>query len=251
MTRLPESVAFILGDGMDVVLNGVFAASLLAVLVLTGAVAARSRVTWVWIIAAIVVTGLHSIAIRSAGQWLPTWGALDESWNVSGKSYAIAASLLMALALRIDRRTIGVTWRWDRRALIAWAAFAALTLILIGLALAAPDTSSGWDERLYQATLPGLDEELFYRGLLLAILLKAFASVPNRLAWLAPAVITTLAFVGAHALVIEEGALTLRSSGIASPLVAGTLLVWLRLQTGGLLAPILLHNTINSVFRWL
>ena len=236
---------------MDAVLNAAVAASLFAVLALTGAAAARFRVAWPWIVAAIVVTGLHALAIRSAGLWLPTWGGLDDNWNVSGKGYAIAASLLMVLALRVDRRALGFAWRWDREAMIAWAGLAALTLILIGLALATANQPSTWDERLYQATLPGLDEELFYRGLLLALLLKAFNSASGRLAWLAPAVIITLAFVGAHALVIEDGALALRPSGIATPLIAGTLLVWLRLQTGGLLAPVLLHNIINSVFRWL
>ena len=251
LTRLPQHIAFALGEGMDAFSNAALAASLLGVLVLTGAASARFRVTWVWIFAAIIVVGLHAIAVRSSGQLLPSWGALDENWNVSGKFYAIVASVITVLALRIDPRALGLTWRWDRQAMIAWAFLAAVTLILIGLAFAAPDRPSDWGERLYQATLPGLDEELFYRGLLLAILLKAFASVPNPLASLVPAVITTLAFVGAHALVIEEGAFTLRLTGIASPLIAGTLLVWLRLQTGGLLAPILLHNTINSVFRWL
>ena len=236
---------------MDAILNAAVAAGLVALLALTGAMAARFRVDWAWIVAAIAVTGLHALALRSSGEWLPTWGVLDHNWNVSGKGYAIAASVFLVLAFRIDLHALGITWRWDRKAMIGWVSLAALALILIGLAVAAPDQPSAWDERLYQATLPGLDEELFYRGLLLALLLKAFDAVPGRLAWLAPAVIITLAFTGAHALVVEDGVLALRPSGIASPLIAGTLLVWLRLQTGGLLAPVLLHNTINSVFRWL
>ena len=98
--------------------------------------------------------------------------------------------------------------------------------------------------------MPGLDEELFYRGVLLLTLNEAFGR-PIRV-FGAPmgrgSVLSSLAFGLAHALVYADGAFTFDALLMATSGVSALLLVWLKEKTGSLLLPILMHNFGNAVF---
>lgn len=64
-----------------------------------------------------------------------------------------------------------------------------------------------------------------------------------------PAVLVTLLFALAHVILVSDGAVRLHPPGASTALIVGGILVWLRLRTGGLAAPILLHNVVNTAFR--
>lgn len=106
------------------------------------------------------------------------------------------------------------------------------------------------DSLAFQLTMPGLDEELFYRGVLPVMLNEAFGK-PVRvlgatMGW--GAVISSLAFGLAHALGYADGAFTFDSLLMATTGVSALLLVWLKDKTGSLLLPIVMHNFGNAVF---
>ena len=101
---------------------------------------------------------------------------------------------------------------------------------------------------LYQATMPGLDEELFFRGLFLAVL---GAAVPSGGVNLFGARITvagllvTLLFGLGHGVGIEDGKPFVSWIFIAVTAWFGFGLLWVRERTGSVLLPLLGHNLIN------
>jgi uncharacterized protein len=103
-------------------------------------------------------------------------------------------------------------------------------------------------ERLfYQATMPGLDEELFFRGLLFALFLRAFITdTPASTAafWPAAAIVTFL-FAAGHAFAFHKGGLAFDAGFLAFTAALGFGFLWIRQRTGSLLLPILAHNVIN------
>ena len=113
--------------------------------------------------------------------------------------------------------------------------------------VAADGTDLSFERLAFQATMPGLDEELFFRGLLLALLLKAFDERWSLFgAPVGPAAAAiTFFFAAGHGLAVANGALHF---DLASFLITGALgfgLLWLRQRTGSLVAPILVHNLLN------
>ena len=91
---------------------------------------------------------------------------------------------------------------------------------------------------LYQATLPGLFEEVLFRGLALALADRAF---PRR--WNIAGspigfggVVVSVAFVALHAH---------SAQAVVSVLPAALLYLWLRARTGSLMLPVAVHTGWN------
>jgi membrane protease YdiL (CAAX protease family) len=166
-------------------------------------------------------------------------------WNWSGQLLALAGMLWLA-ALLAGRRLIA--WR-DMGFTLAqrpgtWRAVlgVAAPVLMLNAVLASfgrpPPVEVTAETWLYQATLPGLAEEVAFRGVLLALADRAFAA--RRLVGGAPlgwgGVIVTAAFVAAH---------PVGPSLFASVLPAAALYLWLRARSGSLLLPIVAHNVWN------
>lgn len=126
--------------------------------------------------------------------------------------------------------------------------------VLVGLSITAmgtlasaltgdPPERHGLEYFAYQATMPGIGEELGFRGLVLGLLLASLgrrSSSTGRLAALI--VISAVPFAALHILERDGFALVVL---FAFTLYAGIALGWLRLTTGSLLAAILAHNIAN------
>ena len=101
---------------------------------------------------------------------------------------------------------------------------------------------------MFQATLPGLDEELYFRGLLLLLMHQAFGK-GLRIWWADTGWglwLVVLIFGLAHGFTYEDGALVGVSFGaIFLTGYIGFILTWMRERTGSLLVPILYHNLFN------
>lgn len=96
--------------------------------------------------------------------------------------------------------------------------------------------------------MPGLEEEAFYRGLLLLALDRAFAGRSRVLGvdWSWGAALSCILFGLAHAFGISHGQVSFEP--LAFILTAGPSLiaVWVRLRTGSILVPVLMHNLGNA-----
>jgi membrane protease YdiL (CAAX protease family) len=179
---------------------------------------------------------------------LPFMAELKFNW--SGKVLAICLTLvMMALIPQASAMEMGLTLRQNNGSLlpstfvaVALCAFAWGVMWLVG------NSNEPTIERLiYQATLPGLDEELFFRGLLFAVFLRAFpATVPSaKLSYWPAAVVVTFLFAAGHAFIFNKGALAFDPLFLAYAALLGFGLLWIRQRTGSLLLPVLVHNVIN------
>ena len=114
---------------------------------------------------------------------------------------------------------------------------------LAGDLIGDPVERHGLEYFAYQATMPGLSEELGFRGLVLGVLVAALAG-RSRSAFNVLAILITAAvpFAALHILDRSGVALVVLS---CFTLYAGVAFGWLRLTTGSLLTAILAHNLAN------
>jgi membrane protease YdiL (CAAX protease family) len=181
-------------------------------------------------------------------------------WNWIGKVLSIAWALVFLRVGPITAEEAGLTLRQRPGSVVPAAV---LTVLLIGATavLSGSDGRATTETLLYQATMPGLAEELAVRGVFLALLHRAFSGVPLRLqgaalpaaepargaarAW--PILITATAFGLWHGLGIREGAVFFQPMSFALPFIGGLAFAWLRERTGSLLFPVLAHNGANLI----
>ncbi len=209
-----------------------------------------------WFLTAIAVYGLYMIAIFKGGALI----SLDQyfeglQWNWGGKiaSIAMTVAVFAVLAMTtksVSRESAGFTLRQNPGSVVpALIATVLLAASGIGLEFLGADGPSMDPERLaYQATMPGLDEEPFFRGVFLAVLA---AALPSRGLSLLRARITgagllmTLLFGLGHGVGIEDGKPFISWIYIVVTGYLGFGLLWIRERTGSVLLPILAHNLIN------
>ncbi|RZJ97448.1 MAG: CPBP family intramembrane metalloprotease [Brevundimonas sp.] len=215
---------------------------------LVAALALRGKVKWGWFAGALALMAVYDALLTRGYGHIPLqfW---PSDWNWEGKSMAIGLSLTVALALGAKR--CGLTLKQDRKGLRdALILSGALLALFLGLALYFPGEPANADTLAFQLTMPGLDEELFYRGVLLLMLNEAFAR-PLRLLG-APmgwgALISSVVFGLTHALGYDDGAFTFDAMTMLLTGGPALLLVWVREKTGSLLLPVVLHNFANAIF---
>lgn len=171
-------------------------------------------------------------------------------WNWVGKLCAILAALaILLLTPSLQLKEIGLTWRQRRGslgpAMLMIVAMCAVSWIDAAVSSVAPDLSA--ERLLFQGIMPGLDEELVFRGLVLAFFIRAFGAGPM-LAGARFGVAETmisLLFGAAHGLHVSHGMLAVDWHTIAVTGALGAGLTWLRQRTDSLLVPVLAHNLLN------
>lgn len=211
----------------------------------------REQVRWAPLATALLAVLLYWLAVVGGSEVQAIVPAMAElKWNWTGKIAAILATLLLILLLPgVTARSAGVTLRQRRGSL---PGVVICTVMMCALAwgfeaLAADGSDLSPERLLYQATMPGLDEELFFRGLLLALLARAFEDRWNLAgAPIGPAALAiTFLFGAGHGLAVVDGALHFDWTSFAITGALGFGLVWLRQRTGSLVAPVAVHNLLN------
>jgi uncharacterized protein len=195
-----------------------------------------------------IANGLVVLGGLEVSRQLPVMSGLGFNWI--GKALAVVATLLMMRAVRgASPAEFGLTLR-QREGSIGPAILATVALCAFSWTIQAVFSggSSVTAERLlYQATMPGLDEELFFRGLLLAILFPAFRDRWNaagaRIGGAGLAV--TFLFAAGHGLRISGGTLHFSALVFAVVGVLGFGFLWLRQRSDSLVFPVLAHNLVN------
>jgi len=216
---------------------------------LLGVVASKGRIGWGWFVAALVLMVAYDALLTRGYGHIPIrfW---PSDWNWEGKTLAMVLSLTVASLPMLGWRRVGLTLRQDRRGIVgALVLCGLLTALFGGLALYFPGEGFDVDSLAFELTMPGLDEELFYRGVLLLMLNEAFGK-PVRvlgasMGW--GAVASSVAFGLAHALGYEHGAFTFDAVLMATTGGPALLLVWLKEKTGSLVLPIVMHNFANAI----
>ncbi len=170
--------------------------------------------------------------------------------NWAGKTLSLAGTLLMLYFLRrVSFKEAGFTWKQNKGSLRPVIITGAMTLFFaVASAIAfAPSPNATFENLLFQATMPGLDEEFFFRGLFLLLLtqafgrgLKIFGAETGWGFWL-----VVVIFGLGHGFSFEGGEIAVNYAAIVFTGLIGFVLTWMRERTGSLLVPVLFHNIFN------
>ena len=227
-------------------------AGVIGLLLLTGAFVAlvrRGGVSAQWLLAASGLVLLNDLLLTNGYGLLPRLiPAGDYNWQ--GKLLALAATIAVASTRAFGWRDTGLTIRQDANER-AWVALvcALYAGLFLGLALLLPNEPASPEQIAFQLTLPGIQEEAFYRGVLLLALDRAFPGRTRVLgvAWSWGAIVSCALFGLAHAFGFRGGHFAFEP--LTMLLTAGPSLIaaWLVMKTRSVLLPILLHNFGNAI----
>ena len=188
-----------------------------------------------------LVTGLASA--------FPALRLVEGQWNWSGKIYSLALAVLVLLALRIKPSAAGITLKQNnlKASLIALVLFIVWGLSL-GLLFNPPPPSA--ETLAFQALMPGISEEIVYRGVAPAILLGLIRGKDQTegVPWTV-VLITAIMFGVWHGLGYSNAGFSFDTLSALFPFIGSIAGGWLRFNSGSLLFPILVHAVANVVFQ--
>lgn len=224
----------------------------IALLLLAGAVIGVARPRSVsprWLSVGAGLLFLNDFLLTRGYGLLPRLLASTE-WNWQGKLLALCASLVIASMPAFGWRRSGLTLAQAKGSLQSCIPVVLIyCLFFIVLTHFFPRQPASAETIAFQLTMPGMEEETFYRGVLLLSLDKAFRSRVRVLGldWGWGAVLSCALFGLAHAFGFSDGHFSFDPLTMALTALPSFVGVWLRLRTGSILLPILIHNFGNSI----
>ena len=227
-------------------------AAIVGLLLVTGFVvgAMRPRLFALkWLAAASGLVLLNDVMLTRAYGALPHF-LPPSDWNWQGKIMALAVTLLVASLPAFGWYRSGLTFAQAKGSLASCVPIALLyALFFVALAHFFPSDPASRETIAFQLVMPGLEEEPFYRGILLFALDRAFLGRAKFLGveWGWGAVLSCVLFGLAHAFGYTHGSFSFDPMTMALTALPSFIAVWLRLRTGSVLLPVLLHNFGNSV----
>lgn len=195
-----------------------------------------------------MATALYFVADALVLMHAPHVSGVELHWNWAGKLLSIVFSLVVLMLLRLSSAECGLKLPNTRNAWIWTFAGVAAAAVFAGVFNWAYRDGSHirFETYLFQFTMPGLDEELSFRGVAFALLNRAFVDVQGRWQGVPAAIVTTLVFSLAHGWSIHAG----HSEFVWVPLlysaILGLLFAVTRLRSASLFGSVLAHNAANG-----
>jgi uncharacterized protein len=232
----------------DAQISDVCAAGLLLAVGLVVGLLRPSQTRWIWLLAGVGLIVLNNLLLSRFYKLVPDLFGGD--WNWTGKLLALAGTLIVASLPPFGWRRVGLTLA--QRAGSLWSAVPVALLycaFFVAIALAFPSDPPSGEDVAFQLTMPGLEEEPFYRGILLFAFDQAFRGRVRFLGvdWGWGAVLSCIAFGLAHAFGFSDGSFAFDPIFFALTAIPSFIAVWLRYRTGSLLLPVLVHNFGNAI----
>jgi membrane protease YdiL (CAAX protease family) len=219
--------------------------------------APQRRVCYAVLFLGVVLLDFVVMVLPIAMHWQPD--ALQ--WNWLGKFFNVVVALLVLRFSPLTRHEIGLTLNQRPNSMLIGLLVIVCVAIFWPLFNRYGPVPHPIETLAFQATMPSLAEELAFRGIYLALLVRALGGhmslgmegdLPgNRRAVLIAATILILGFGLGHVLrsLVAEGFTTAALGPFVWTSFAALILTWLRLRTGSLLLPMLCHSAMNlSVF---
>jgi uncharacterized protein len=228
----------------------------LAIVLLLVSPALFRKQTRGWAIVVIIVVLGDLIALFGGGSYQHAVFGHAWHYNWMGKGFSLAFGLIVAIILIASRkfrsRELGLSFLQapgtGRALLTVVLPFLILLVVLAAMSRGSKDHSL--ETLLFQATMPGLTEELFFRGILLALFDRMFAArfrvFGAELSY--GAIATSLMFGLGHVVTFHAKGIPHVDigHGIMTTVVA-LLLVWIRCRSRSLVLPVVLHNLGNTI----
>lgn len=221
-----------------------FAAGLLFL----GVAAVDRRVTVAFALLAALYLGLDDLVTGLASE-TALFEIPGAHWNWAGKILSLVLSAVVMAALRISPEAAGVRLKQDHPRI----GIAAVVLFVVWGACLGRLFQPGpadVETLAFQATMPGIAEELVYRGICPAILLGLIRrrEPVEGIPW-AVILATSVVFGIWHGLGYSGGSFHFDAMSAVVPLVGSIAGGWLRFKTGSLLVPVLGHGVANVAFH--
>src|SRR3990167_2117691 len=165
-------------------------------------------------------------------------------WNWIGKSCALAFSLMIIMALPKLRAELGFTL--SQRSNSIKKSFSAITLLFVSavcLSFNQENIPFNIETLLFQLTMPSLDEELAYRGILL-LLLKGL-HINSKTLFNPATILITLLFGTVHGIHYSNDSLNIDPLAFLIATAIGSVLMYIRLLSGSVVFPIIGHSVFN------
>jgi len=179
---------------------------------------------------------------------------IQSTWNWSGKIYAITGSLIFYfLFSKAFTNYDYITFKQNSNSLQAKFKVIAILFIFafIFALICFRESAEKFEYFMFQFTMPGIDEEIAYRGIMLGLLSNSLRpkvhigslSIGN------PAVLITSVLFGlAHSFGIDnEWNISQNWFEFINVFLVGLLLGWMTIKSGSILMSILSHNLINTI----
>lgn len=220
----------------------------------------KSKIKW----KAIILFGLFFILngfLLELPRQIPELKIIDGNWNWSGKIYAIMGSIVFYF---IYKKELGnydfFTFRQKKNSLKPTIiATVIVCFLVIGLSFFLFGKSdSDIETLLFQLTMPGFDEEIAFRGIILGLLSTTLNPIIkiNSLKLGNPAIlITSILFGLIHSFQIDsDWSMSQNWMYFGQTFLFGLILGWMTIKSHSILMPILSHNLTNvlgTITTWI
>ena len=187
-----------------------------------------------------LITGLPNLA--------PILDIIPGHWNWSGKVLSLLFSAILIVLLRLSPDAVGLRKQENPR--IAWIALGLFIVWGACLGIVFKPGMPDIETLAFQATMPGLAEEIAYRGIAPAILLTLMNRKPrvDDIPW-AVILVTSIMFGLWHSLSFSHGRIGFDLMSGLFPFIGSVPGGWLRFKTKSLLVPVLGHSLANVAFH--
>ncbi|MBE6199652.1 MAG: CPBP family intramembrane metalloprotease [Rikenellaceae bacterium] len=176
---------------------------------------------------------------------------INGNWNWDGKIYGIACGVAMYFIFRRQfSENNFFTFKQNKEGLKSALKVAVAILAIAILGGVVNEKEFNLETLLFQISMPGIDEEIMYRGVLLGLMCSALRT--GGAAWRSPAIIINAVLFGlVHSLTLGDGALQFNSVNFIWTAILGYSFGYITIKTRSILIPMLTHNLYNFTLNLL
>lgn len=177
---------------------------------------------------------------------------INGNWNWSGKIFAILSSILFLLVYRkFKLKDYYLTFKQNQIFIKKGVLIIGLLLLIGSIMSFFLSTPQEWDIEtiLFQLTMPGLDEEIAYRGLMLGLLTKILKSEIRlfKLSIGNPSILITAVLFGfAHGFFLTDSyGINFKIFPFIITMVKGFIWGWITIKSGSIIFALISHSLGN------
>jgi hypothetical protein len=219
---------------------------LVTLLAFIGSFMLRQKMSIKWLVIALSLYFINDVMLTRGFGEFPR--LMMTNWNWEGKLYALVVTLYIASRPEFGWKHVGITWSQGKEPFPAYSLLFILACFFFGLAYFDNTSQGDIETVLFQWTMPGLEEEAFYRGTLLVAMNEAFKNKINILGANIGygGFLTCCLFGFGHAASYASEGLTFDVFTFMVTAIPSFLLLWMRERTGSIVLPIVGHNIANG-----